>query len=268
MAGRDRDQRPVPPAAATADPAAMNQIVVGADGFGHSLPAVEWAAEEAVRRDTPLRIVHAVAPWLFDLPVGPRAGAVRHWLLDGGEDVLDGADEVARARAPRVRVSAGMVPGGPARALITEAEHAAMVVVGGHGALTGLLLGSVALQVAVRAPCPVVVVRELEPALHREVVVGVDGSPGSPGTVGFAYEEAALRHARLRAVKYPEVDAVHQLGRGRPARALTSASAGADLLVVGTPGGGGFTGLVLGWIAQAVLRNVRCPLAVVPSGGR
>lgn len=285
----------------------MKQIIVGVDGSEQSLQAAEWAAEESVRRGAPVRIVYAIAPWLFDTSVDPRAGAVREWLRDSGQDVVGQAVARAHRRAPQASVSAEVVPGGPAHALVKEAANAAMVVVGsrGSGELTGLLLGSVALQVASHAPAPIVVVRHQDTPAHREVVVGVDGSPSSVAAIDFAFEEAQLRGARLRAIlawrhpvstapgdmqplvydpkvvadeeertlveclaghrdKYPDVEVVHEVMHDRPVRALTGASARADLLVVGTRGRGGFTGLMLGSVSHAMLHHAHCPLVVVP----
>ncbi|MBC6461773.1 universal stress protein [Actinomadura sp. HBU206391] len=288
----------------------MRRIVVGVDGSEHSLLAVDWAAGEASRRGESLRIVHAIAPWLFDPQVDAKVGAVREWLMDGGREVLDSATDRAIARAPGLPVSAEMVSGGPARALVNEAKDAAMLVVGGHGAgeLTGLLLGSVALQVTSHAPCPVVVVGRPEPAAG-EIAVGVDGSPNCAAAIEFAFGEAGLRGSRLRAVlawshpaslgpadmqplvydaeivaaeeervlaeslaglrsKFPGVEVVNEVVKARPIRALAHASAGADLLVVGTRGRGGFTGLVLGSVSHAMLHHAHCPVAVVPSKSR
>ncbi|MGH3199900.1 MAG: universal stress protein, partial [Streptosporangiaceae bacterium] len=59
-----------------------------------------------------------------------------------------------------------------------------------HGELPGLLLGSVAWQVAGHASGRVVVVRgEWRPvnAPPGPVVVGADGSPGSQAAVAFAF---------------------------------------------------------------------------------
>jgi nucleotide-binding universal stress UspA family protein len=290
---------------------AVNEIIIGVDGSAYSLRAVEWAAAEAERRNAALRILHAIPSWLFETSVEPRVRQVREWMRNSGQEVIDEAAAKARGRAPGVTVSGELVPGGPSRALVEAAEGALMVVVGSHGAgsLTGLLLGSVALQVASHAPCPAVVVRQAERDAAHDVVVGVDGSAGSQAALGFGFEEAALRKVRLRAVhawthpasagpgdmqplvfdpdlvgaeegrvlaeslagwqeRFPDVEVVRDVVRGRPSRVLTAASSGADLLVVGTRGRGGFAGLVLGSVSHAMLHHVRCPLAVVPNPHR
>jgi nucleotide-binding universal stress UspA family protein len=54
-----------------------------------------------------------------------------------------------------------VVEGAPQDVLVARAEGAGLLVVGsrGHGPIRGLLLGSVALHVAMHAGCPVLVVR-------------------------------------------------------------------------------------------------------------
>lgn len=179
----------------------MNAIVVGADGSAQSLCATEWAAEEAMRRGLSLRIVHAEVPWLYDMPVAPRAGVVHTGLLSGGHEVLDEAVAAARACAPEVQVAGESVTGAAARMLLERAQDAAMVVLGGHGtgALTGMVLGSTVLQVVTHTPVPVVVVRSREPT-RRQVALGLDRADTQESAIRFAFEEAAVRRARLRVI--------------------------------------------------------------------
>lgn len=49
-----------------------------------------------------------------------------------------------------------------------------------------------------------------------------------------------------------------------PANALLDIARGADLLVVGTRGHGGFVGLLLGSVSQQVSHHAPCPVVIVP----
>ena len=61
----------------------------------------------------------------------------------------------------------------------------------------------------------------------------------------------------------PPVQVQPQVRQGRPAKVLIEESAGADLLVVGERGHGGFAGLVLGSVSQHVAAYAKCPVTVV-----
>jgi nucleotide-binding universal stress UspA family protein len=149
-------------------------VVVGVDGSAGSLAAVELAAEEALGRVTPLVVVHT-----------------------GGD--LAAADRLAgdaRCEHPGLSVSAKTVPGRPAEALLATGGSACLLVVASDSQFAG--------RVAGRARVPVIVHRPLDTAppseLARSVAVGVAAIAGSEPVLGFAFEEASLRGAPLRAV--------------------------------------------------------------------
>ena len=63
--------------------------------------------------------------------------------------------------------------------------------------------------------------------------------------------------------KYPDVEVHQQIVRAEPVGLLTRDSAGADLLVVGSRGRGGFAGLLLGSVSSACAEHAHCPVLVV-----
>ncbi|UWZ34156.1 universal stress protein [Dactylosporangium roseum] len=286
-------------------------VIVGVDGSPDSLRAVDWAAADALRRHRPLRIVHAFLwPAVYPppaLPVPPQL--YEQTMREAAQQILDEAVTRARTVAPALDVGTDMPIQQAAAALVAASRHAATVVVGnrGLGGFTGLLLGSVGVELAAHAACPVVVVRHTDrppgPEAGR-VLVGVDGSHDAERALRFAFEQASFRGTGLTAVqvgprpgttgpddllplvhdeetlqdfelralaesvtgwveKYPDVDVRRVAVRGRAAEVLTELSAGAELLVVGSRGRGGFTGLLLGSVSQAVIQHAACPVAVV-----
>jgi nucleotide-binding universal stress UspA family protein len=89
--------------------------------------------------------------------------------------------------------------------LITASRDAELLVLGlpNHGATTGPVLGSVALDVSAHALCPCVVVRgdsTQQPGPDCPIVVGVDGSPGSDAAVRYAARVAAETEAPLHLI--------------------------------------------------------------------
>lgn len=177
-------------------------IVVGADGSAPSLQAVGWAGREAAIRDAPLRMVYVVPRWAHDVPLVPQPHAWGTRTEAAVRETLDHAAVHARAGRPRLSVTTDMIDGRPADVLVSAAEEAQLLVVGsrGRGGFAELLLGSVSRDVVARAPCPVAVIRQPPPADRGEIVVGVTGSPGQNFLLDFAFREAALRQATLRAV--------------------------------------------------------------------
>jgi nucleotide-binding universal stress UspA family protein len=136
------------------------------------------------------------------------------------------------------------------------------------------------------------------------IVVGVDGSENSLVALRWALDEAQRSHATVQAVItwhypytgvgfVPYVDASglddgarltleEALGtacpddetrrsierlvvQDSPAHALVEAAKGADLLVVGSRGRGGFTGLMLGSVSTQCVHHAPCAVVVVPN---
>jgi nucleotide-binding universal stress UspA family protein len=181
---------------------ADSHVIVGTDGSGVSLRAVEWAAREAALRDRPLRIVSVPAlPPRMSWYQHSGPPAVADIVHERAEEAVAGAAARAAAVEPGVAVSTAVLPWAPSDVLAQTADGAAMLVVGsrGGGGFAALLLGSVGRDVAFTADCPVVVVREEAMAGHRQVVIGVHDGPQA-SALGFAFEEAQRRLARLQVV--------------------------------------------------------------------
>lgn len=281
-------------------------VLVGVDGSETSLAAVRLAVRAAVERDRPLRVVHAFVWPLLRVPLEPPPGAPPDaGLRAEAERLVKEAVEYATTIDSRVEVSGAVVTGAAPAVLVAQARDAALLVLGnrGLGGFGGLLIGSVAVQVATHSRCPILIARGT-PRGAGPVVVGVDGSANSVLAVAFAAEEAALRGAELVAVhaytgpvsigpgdmlplvhdtemvaddagrllaevtaglaeRHPDLRVTRRLVPGQPRAVLLAQSRDAQLVVVGARGRGGFAGLLLGSVSQALLHHADCPLAIV-----
>lgn len=171
--------------------------VAGVDGSNGGREAARWAAAEAEARGLALRLVTAVPP--EPTPSGSGSGC-RATAVSGPAEVLGNL----ALTYPDLELAAREIAGEPSEVLPDVVQDAELLVVGtrGTGGFDGRRLGSVALAVAGRAPCPVALVPPPSPVRKRrqEVVVGVDARHPDEGAVGSAFEEAASRGALLRAV--------------------------------------------------------------------
>jgi nucleotide-binding universal stress UspA family protein len=76
-------------------------------------------------------------------------------------------------------------------------------------------------------------------------------------------ERQAEERLRSVAVDFGEIDIATRVSIGAPSGVLLEASETAELVVVGSRGRGGFTGLLLGSVSAQVAAHAECPIAVV-----
>lgn len=287
---------------------AGSPVVVGVDGSASALAAVRLATREGAWRGRALRIVHAFIWPLLRVNTGASAEVPEGGLRHDAERVLAEAAATAAATDRAVTVTTDLVTGAPAAVLLSAARRADLMVLGdrGLGGFTGLLLGSVAVQVASHSDTPVLVARgEEHPG--GPVLLGADDSPAASPAIEAAFTEAEQRGVELLAVRvwnrptatlsmmplphdpdraaadeqqvlthaladcrqgHPKVQVREDVVAGRTGRTLVRLSELAQLVVVGARGRGGFTGLLLGSVSQQLLHHAACPVLVVPHTGQ
>lgn len=138
---------------------AAGKILVGADGSEGSLDALRWALAEARRRGDRVEVLHCWhVPYYGDMSgMMPVPSTV---IEESAQKVVEETLAAVQADAAGVELTGRAVQGAAAQTLVEASKGADLVVVGrrGHGGFVGLLMGSVATQVAGHASCPVVVV--------------------------------------------------------------------------------------------------------------
>lgn len=85
----------------------------------------------------------------------------------------------------------------------------------------------------------------------------------APEDVGRAAAETAQETVAKVIGNAPAVPVTTTVERGHPAEVLVAAAKGADLLVVGSRGRGGFAGMLLGSVSTHVLHHAPCPVVLV-----
>ncbi|MGW0705883.1 universal stress protein [Streptomyces sp. NPDC002643] len=238
-------------------------VVAGVDGSAESLAAAmgapptplrQWgrAAREAVRRERPLRLVHAWN-WHPRQEEGEReiANAAQRHLARRS---LRQAEQRIRAVCPEVQLSDGS-----------------------HSTDTGYR--DVVLALDLSDACDEVIEFAFEAARLRHArlwAVHAWQAPGplslGAGDVGLVKEPQQSHEwlGFLKAVlqvwrdKYPDVEVLESVVEDRPTTALVRAATGASLLVVGHHLSERPVGPRTGPVTHAAIHHVGCPVAVVP----
>ena len=143
------------------DGGAQQVVVVGVDGSPESVAALSWAGRYGAATGA---VVWALHIWHYPtaagLPPGVTPESVTDEVKANQQKELDEA--IAKANLdPAAQVESKIAYGHPAQVLINESKNVNLIVVGhrGRGGFTGMLTGSVSMQVVNHAECPVVVVR-------------------------------------------------------------------------------------------------------------
>ena len=281
-------------------------VVVGADGSDNGTAALLWAADTAVAYGLPLTVLHARPdatgiPTLLDEPTGVLGESVRlacaahpdlqvralqmpdapvQSLLSAGADadvlvlgsrgvegfrgLLLGSTTMhvaPYAQCPVVVVHSGREGGVPFDAGDDEIGNPGQVVLGYDGSPASNRAAAFAFRHAQAIGCGVVAV-SVEPGRGEPETEWIHPERATPGSDTSAFHSPVI----VTASSFPDVPVSFVSGTGRPAEVLLSEALGATLLVVGSRGSGGFSGLVMGSVSQKVLAHADCPVAVLHPG--
>ncbi len=284
----------------------MNETVnVGYSGSESSAEAVSWAATEAEVRGATLRIVTcAEMPVVSgEAALGWNSGAAYEAIREASVSTSNEMRAKVKETHPALDVTAEVIPGPAASALLTDAAPTDLIVVGAssHEGAAAFWLGTTPRQLVHNSPCPVAVIRGAATrGAPDRIVVGIDGSETSDAAVlwaadeadrhkvnlhlvhGWSYAYAPVDASATQARDLTEVDADCTLNRSMElarercgatvtgelvetsaVTAVLEAVRDGDLLVLGSHGRGGLRARLLGSTVNSILDAAAVPVVVV-----
>ena len=275
-------------------------ILVGVDGSHASYKATWWAANYAKHAGLTLQIVCAYslpsyAAVSFDATY--TAMGDDNAAHSDAQEILSKAKAIADEQG--VEATTLIVTGDPASVFVELSRNYNLIVIGnrGKGGLAERLLGTTSSSLPAYAYCPIVVVpytdddgnlmhlnntitkvakwglKALEIAANfaaawdaeLDVISAVPNMKGSDdeGVMASFKDDLEVRIKPLEEA-HPDLKINKQIVPGPAVGALTKASYDHDVVVVGSRGRGGFTGLLLGSTSQGLLQHAVGPVYVVP----
>lgn len=281
-------------------------VVVGADGSDNGVAALRWAADTAVAYGLPLTVLFARpdaegTPTLVAEPEGvlaeavavareqqpgveiqalqmPDAPALSLLAASESADVLVlGSRGVGGfrglllgsttlhvapyAKCPVVVVHSGVENDNPFADADGASGNPGEVVLGYDGSSASNRAAAFAFRHAAAMGTGVVAV-SVEASRGEPETEEIDPENATPGSDTSAFHSPVI----VTAASFPDVPVSFVAGTGRPAEVLLAEAVGAELLVVGSRGSGGFSGLIMGSVSQKVLAHSSCPVAVLHPG--
>lgn len=274
-------------------------IVAGVDGSGSALRAAEWGAREAVLRQWPMLLLTVVPE---DLPPSSETAVRRHGeaVLHAAEQAVHrhGSIPLVRRELRRGTAAQELIAESAAAGMIVVGSRG----LGESGARLDFGSTAEAAIALAACPVAVVREPPGAPPAGG-VVVGVDSAGVADSALRWALHEAELRSTSLLAVhtwrevaaedwneltpampieeresiahrllaerlagsdeRFPDVEIRRSVEHDRPVRALLAHAAHAELLVIGSRGHSGLTGMLLGSTSRALAHCAPCPLLVV-----
>jgi nucleotide-binding universal stress UspA family protein len=167
-------------------------VVVGIDGSSSALHAAEWAVDEAVDRDVPLRLVHVIQSTATDI----------HREVADAEAALHAAQAAVARTGEPVKVETTIARGPVAATLVAESADANLLCLGAAGIALRApkLRGVIATTVAKSARCPLAIIRTCDDAPSSEsdvIAVLVQDAFDLGDVLQVALAQARLRNATL-----------------------------------------------------------------------
>lgn len=263
-------------------------ILIPTDGSDAATTAARYGLTLADRFDATVHVLSVVDPDRFATgTVGDVDDLVRRQSAHFERRARAAVDRVAASSSRPVETH--VVEGRPATVLADAIDDydADLVAMGTHGrsGVDRYLLGSLAERTLRTAHVPVLAVRadgppDADPVMET-ILLATDGSEGAERAADHAIAVASATGARLHALTVGDddgpavraanrarevgVDATAAARAGRPHEAIESYAADhdADLVVVGTHGRTGVERVLLGSVAERVLRSATRPMLVV-----
>ena len=264
-------------------------ILVGVDGSHASYKATWWAANYAKHAGLTLQIVCA-----YSLPSYAAVSFDATYTAMGDDNAAhsDAQEILSKAKAiadeQGVEAATLIVTGDPASVFVELSRNYNLIVIGnrGKGGLAERLLGTTSSSLPAYAYCPIVVVPYTDDdgnLLHLKALdiaadfatcwgAELDVISAVPNLKGVDGEDAVMEsykddlEVRIKPLQesHPDLKINKQIVSGPAVSALTKASYDHDVVVVGSRGRGGFTGLLLGSTSQGLLQHAVGPVYVVP----
>jgi nucleotide-binding universal stress UspA family protein len=256
-------------------------VVVGIDGSPAAIRAAQWAGDEAVFRDGPLRLIYILER---------HSEAVR-LETEYAETALLTASAAVEATGQQVKIETAIIRGHPNAVLARQSRDAEMLVVGafGGGFRTRQPMGSTATALVRLARCPLAVIHppRVQPAEPGFIAVIVEGSQQHDALLGMAMDEARLRKLGLLTLcvrlrdpddaggdpfgdslrhwrhRYPEVEVDAVTIGTSAARFLCETDRTVRLVMVGGDDGNDRTRITLAACGRSVLFHARCSALIV-----